>query len=171
MQPSVATQKHKRWEIKNSIAASVGTHDIKIKWDGDDVQEVQVGAKNSEKIADDARKAHKYNLTKAQRRGVLKNEHAVQECITHIRSLLPTTSLQTQGACVSLLQKVRVLVQLYPGVVDWRLHWDGSGAGYTSVAVSPILGEQAQDLSPRNLWLVALWHAWKGDCTVSRILR
>ncbi len=47
---------------------------------------------------------------------------------------------------------------LYPDQKQWRLHFDMSSAGYTTIAMSPILGEKSCDLSPKNLWRIGHWH-------------
>ena len=156
-------QKRQRWEVRNHLCHTLETREFRVKWDDTDpTKPIKLDWKDPATAKEGAEKQYLFKLNKAQTRGCLVNEHKINGVVQELRQLLFVKPISNQGGCVSLLQKAVVLRTLYPGEDKWRLHYDASGAGYTTVALSPILGDVHEDLSPRNLWRLAIWHGKEG---------
>jgi len=153
---SPAQQTRIRNVVRAKLMEAMGTKNIVVRWDGCTPTNVTTDVLE-ERLDDDVRKKHKHGLTKAHSRKLC--ERQMQQLEQKLRFSIPVHTLQ-QGAYASLLTKGRLLKKLYD-VKDWRIQWDASSAGYTSVTLAPLWGDQSsrytENLLPQHLWRLAVW--------------
>jgi len=114
-------------------------------------------AEHQNRLQEEVRQSFESKLTQQQARvHTTCSERSRTEMARNYAFTPPVYEL-TSGAYVKLLDKMEYVSQLYPGIKEWRLQFDAAGAGVTQVVISPITRNVTQDLSPMNVWRLALW--------------
>jgi len=118
--------KEEKWNERHAIETAIGTTDFRCKWDGTTLLSVDItDAATRHQV--DAQKVLENQLSKQC--AFVHNEHALQNVNKQLRSSIPVSPIQNQGAYVSLLARTQQLTVVYPDQKLWRLHFDASGAG------------------------------------------
>jgi len=147
-----ASQRQRIRDRKRKEAEKTAGARLRIKWNGPFISSAEEHTSAADTLAADVRQVHELHLSKQQARKVTRTNERDQQSLKSTLRFNPNVyPIRTIGAYIPLMDEMKLVSQLYPSIAWWRLQFDGSGSGLTTVAISPVIMVSTQDLSPTNL--------------------
>ena len=153
-------RKQKRTELEAVCGKPVRV----LQWDGPFPAKFMTEDMWQEQLEVDVQKGFDENLSKRQKRTHTITGEKKQQELAKQYQFTPTVHQLSCGAFIRLSDKLPYILQMYPGINEWRIQYDGAGGGVTQVVISPITRNTTSDLSPTNVWRLGLWRGKEVDC-------
>ncbi len=135
-----------------------------LRWNGPVPSQFMTEEAWENQLEVDVRKGLEEGLSKQQKRANTCTGEKRQQELAKLYQFTPTVHQLSCGAYVRLSDKLPYVQKLYPSIKEWRIQYDAAGRGVTQVVISPITHNVTADLSPTNVWRLALWKGKESDC-------